>query len=340
MNCSSLSDRCRQRSAFTLVELLVVLAIMVGLATVATVSIGTTQSKARADKTALIGRQVVEDLESFGSSSFVSDFGRLPRNADEVKFLFSKEVVDSAGTERDAAAHQFRTLQLPASLPVGAPIGSAGKLSGAFGAPELGVGWRGAYSLITELHGDEGRPSEFLDGWKNEWEVILEGGSFSGLRSAGRDGTTGGIDWQDKDLEFPLRLTPEGVDLQGQIIVRAADGTDYTTKEQFTDFTLRIVYFTPEFDLNFPVNPTTGNIASVEFTWNGTSWSNPARPEQASANPFQFRLSGLTAGNRAVFIYGFGTPTTGVEAGLYGGGARLVHLQPGTNRIEFRLTEL
>lgn len=325
---------------FTLVELLVVLAIMVGLVTVTSVSVGTTQDKARADKTAAIGRQVVEDLERSDRLSFVSDFGRLPQSADEVKFLFSRSFIDSGEVNREAANHQFRTLVLPGSLPVGAPPGSGTKLSDAFGVPVLGVGWRGPYSVVTELDHEDGEPSEFLDGWKNEWEVSLEGGSFSGLRSLGRDGRTGGVEWQDKDLDFPLHRSVESVDLQGQVIVRAADGNEYTTEGQFTDFTLRVVYFTPEFDPNFPLNATTENVATVEFTWNGVAWENPARTEQASANPFQFRLSGLTAGHRAFFIYAFGTPTTEVDKALYGGGVRLVHVEPGTNRMEFRLTEL
>ncbi len=330
----------RHSTGFTLVELIVVLAIMAGLMTVASVSVGTTQDKARVDKTAMIGRQVVEDLERTDYLSFVSDFGRLPRTADEVKLLFSRSVIDAGGIPLEAATHQFRTLDLPASLPAGAPAGSSAKLSAAFGTPVLGVGWRGPYSLITELRQEADEPSEFLDGWTNEWEVQLEGGSFSGLRSLGRDGATGGADWRDKDLDFPLHLSPENVDLQGQIIIRAADGTEYTTQGQFTDLTLSIVYFTPEFDPNFPINPTTENVATVEFTWNGVSWVNPARPEQASANPFQFRLSGLTAGHRAFFIYGFGTPISNAVPALYGAGVRLVHVQPGTNRMEFRLTEL
>lgn len=337
---SSSSHRVRPRGGFTLVELIVVLAIMAGLMTVASVSVGTTQDKARVDKTAVIGRQVVEALERPDSPSFVSDFGRLPRNADEVMFLFSRTIVDPGGSDLEAATHQFRSLELPSSLPVGAPPGSSTKLAEAFGVPVLGVGWRGPYSLITELRQEEDEPSKFLDGWKNEWEVLLEAGSFSGLRSRGRDDLIGGIDWRDRDLDFSLRRNPESADLQGQIMVRAADGTEFTSAGQFTDFNLRIVYFAPDFGPNFPVNATTGNIATVEFTWNGVSWANPPRPEQASANPFQFLLSGLTAGHRAVFIYAFGTPTTSVNTALYGGGVRLVQVQPGTNRVDFRLTEL
>jgi len=330
----------RRRHGFTLVELMVILAIMAGLVTVASVSVETTQNKARADKTAAIGRQVVEDLERSDSLSFVSDFGRLPRNTDEVKFLFSRTIVDSGEVDREAAPQQFRTLELPGTLPPGAPPGSATKLENAFGDPVLGVGWRGPYSLVTELRQEEDEPTEFLDGWQNEWEVVLDGTAFAGLRSPGRDGLAGGTGWQDKDLEFPLRRNPENADLQGQVIVRAADDTEYTTKGQFTNLTLRIVYFTPDFDPNFPENAATKNIATVEFTWNGISWDNPSRPEQASANPFLFRLSGLSAGRRALFIYAFGTPSGSTNEALYVGGVRLVHIQPGTNRMELRLTEL
>jgi len=336
------SHSTRRQAGFSLVELMVVLAIMAGLVTVASVSVDATHDKARADKTTRIGRQVVEDLERSESRSFVSDFGRLPRTEDEVKFLFSRSVVDSGENEQQAAAHQFRTLQLPSSLPAGAPVGSDIKLATAFGTPVLGVGWRGPYSLVTELREEENETSLFFDGWKNEWEVLLDGGSFFGLRSSGRDGQPDGTDWQDKDLEFPLRRSPENSDLQGQVIVRTADGTEYTTAGQFTDLTLRIIYFTPDFDSNFSLNTATENIATVEFTWNGISWDNPGspRPEQAAANPFQFHLSGLSAGHRAVFVYAFGTPTAGVDKALYGGGVRLVHVHPGTNRIDFRLTEL
>jgi len=70
MNGRSQRDRCRR--GFTLVELLVALVIMASLVTVTTVSVETTRNKARADKTASVGRQVVEDLGRSDSPSFVS----------------------------------------------------------------------------------------------------------------------------------------------------------------------------------------------------------------------------------------------------------------------------
>ncbi len=349
----STAPQAGRRNGFTLVELLVALVIMASLVAVASVSVETTQNKARADKTAAIGRQVVEDLERSDGLSFVSDFGRLPENAEEVKFLFSQEVLDAELAEPVAAAHQTQILELPTSptpaLPAG---GDYQKFKDVFGtlatAPTMGVGWRGPYSLVTELRKEEGEPPEFLDAWKNEWEVLFDGGALSGLRSRGRDGQAGGTDWQDQDLDFPLRRTPASVEFQGQVFVRDRNGNEYNAAAQFDDIVLKIVYFTPDFPSasNFAANPATGNVATVEFTctWNGAVpvWEpkHPStRTEEASGNPFLFHLDGLTSGRRVFFVYALGTPIGGGQT-HYACGARLVHVQAGANYVEFRLNEI
>jgi prepilin-type N-terminal cleavage/methylation domain-containing protein len=341
MNTGLHSDRAMP--GFTLVELLVALVILASLVTVASVSLESTQLKARADKTSRIGRQVIADLERSDGPGFVSDFGRLPASADELKFLFSQTVTDSLLVDRTAAAYQLQNLDLPPDSSL--PPGDYSKIEVAFGSPVLGIGWRGPYSLSTELRRKAGQASEFLDGWTNHWSVVVDTGALSSLRSLGRDGIPGGQDWQDEDLEFPLRrnLVTDNIDLQGQVLVRAADGTEYTSQAQFSTFAIKVIYFTPAFDANFAANPASGNIASVAFTWEqaGQTWSgNPARPERMTGNPFLFLLSGLTAGHRAFFVYAVGTLSGEPQPRLYGGGVRLVQIQPGTNRIEYTLTEL
>src|SRR5690606_27975938 len=152
--------------------------------------------------------------------------------------------------EPEAATHRMQILELPASpaLPAG---GDYQKFKNVFGtlatAPTMGVGWRGPYSLAAELRKEEGEAPELLDAWKNEWEVLLDGGALSGLRSLGRDGQPGGTDWQDRDLEFPLRRNPAKVDFQGQVFVRDKNGNEYNAAAQFDDIVLKIVYFTPDF---------------------------------------------------------------------------------------------
>ena len=326
---------------FTLVELLVALVILASLVTVTSVSVETAQIRARADKTASMGRRVVEDLERSDGLSFVSDFGRLPQNADELKFLFSRNVTDTGLVERTAAAYQILPLVLPENADLSPS--EAARLAEAFGNPTLGIGWRGPYSLALELRAAPGEASGLEDGWGNQWQVLQEAGGISGLRSPGRDGVEGGVDWQDRDLDFPLRrnLVTENIEVLGQIRVRSANGVEYSSDAQFTNFVLKLVYFTPGFASNF----ASGEIVALEFTWRKSTgaWTpdpHPTRPETASDNPFLFRLRGLAAGHRAFFVYAVGTPTDEVQPRLYGGGVRIADVAAGTNRMEFTLTEL
>ncbi len=155
-------------------ELLVVLAILVGMLTAATVSVETLQQKHRADKTVRIGRQVVADLERADGLSFVSDFGQLPQTVNELDLLFLPAT--------NLYAHQLLT------FPAGTPVSVTSHVN----LPMLGTGWRGPYSRAAG--------GKLLDGWGSEWSFAT-----NTLTSLGRDGQPGGTDWQDQDLLFPVQ---------------------------------------------------------------------------------------------------------------------------------------
>lgn len=344
-----------RRHGFTLVELLVALVIMASLVTVATVSVESTQLRARADKTSRMARAIADDLESADSLSFVSDFGRLPGNADEVKFLFSRTIINSSEVEQTAAAYQLQPVTLPENATPPLPTGEGpydGLIKDAFGTaalgttPMLGVGWRGPYSQAVQLRGSDGA---LIDGWGNLWDVEFESGKLDALRSRGRDGIVDVVpmpDWQDKDIRWPVRrnAVTDNIELHIDVVIRGLDGIKRTAESDFTALTLKILYFTPEFSASLPEEPgaVNKNIATVEFTRNIATpgWSeHPARAEQSTGDAFAVTVSGVTAGRRLIFLYAAGTPAGGTPA-HFGGGARLVDVQPGTNRIEYTLIEL
>lgn len=323
----------RFRSGFSLVEMMVVLLIMAGLVTATSVSLDTTRDKVRADKTAAIGREVAEALERNEGLSFVSDFGRLPRHADEVQFLFFRTFVDSAGTTREAAPYRHETLTLDALPDVPQEVVSA------FGSPTLPVGWRGPYCHRVE----------FLDGWKNPWHVLdasgapLSGGEISMLESWGRDHARDpdplphGQAWQDTDLQVSVErnLVTENIDLGIDVTIRDANGNNLTRESDFKEF--HVFFFTPSFDGSGFLADSGANVERLHFErQTPASWSSPpaGRGESIQGTPFSLTLSGLTVGERLVFLYALGS---GSET--FAGAPKLVRLRPGGNHIDYTLNE-
>ncbi len=309
------------RAGFTLVELLVALVIMASLVAVASVSVETTQNKARADKTAAIGRGTVEALERSDGLSFVSDFGRLPQDAEELMFLFSQKIL-AAGVEEEAAPYREIELTIPSDTEDqdGNPVGLAfrDRFNDLSPKPALHAGWRGPYSRVTELGtigSDSAKRSALLDGWKNEWGVVLDGGEVSALKSPGRNGVfdPGDADWQDKDLPFPINRSLATKDVALNIRVRVFDNSGNEIDEgTLTDFALGAVVFFPKADPKF---------AAVDHE------------EKVTTNPsgdasYSLSLTGLTVGHRMVFVFASGGGHN------YASIPKLLHVKPGVQPEE------
>ena len=221
----------------TLVELLVVLAIMAGLA----VAIGTQASalreRARAERTAHDAEAMAEALRRADGLSLVSDLGRAPNTAEELCLLFGKAFVRNApGTDGEGnpivttdipsvPGFSLLSADLPPTLPAtdtvpaypAAALAAFGGFTARFGGISLGAGWRGPYcegaALASETADDAAMPV-LRDGFGGPWEVQTDAtsGALTALVSRGRDRRAdtiaGGahVAWQDRDRTFPLNL--------------------------------------------------------------------------------------------------------------------------------------
>ena len=175
------------RAGMTLIELLIVLALMAGLATFALKSMDDMSARSRYE----ISRNRLENIErvitgdGVHAGRFLSDMGRLPM----------VQVVDGPWADRDGiwlnelwdAPATIRAAPVPFSI---APGDGFSPLTGT-----LHAGWAGPY--FQPLHG------RIFDGFGNGFTssvAVAHGSLIPNVISLGRDGTLGGTDWMDLDL--------------------------------------------------------------------------------------------------------------------------------------------
>jgi len=190
----------------TLIELVIVLALMAGLAGMALTTVGEMGNRARYDETTarlkLIREAVVGDGKAAGR--FIRDMGRLPmvQDTDEGKLL-SELWTAAAGTGYGSASEDMDD-------------GSGPEWPDAFpslpGTVSLHCGWNGPYTMVENPN-----DAQIFDGFGNDWQIHdgsrwkegsgLAGGETIGrIRSLGSDGSDGGGQWDEMD---------QPVDLQG-----------------------------------------------------------------------------------------------------------------------------
>lgn len=179
-------------TGLTLVELLVVLVILVGLMTAASVSTAGLRERHRVETTARAGQAVVDALNRSEGLSFVSDMGWLPGNPDELAFLFVRN--HDADFPRAYTQH---TLTIPNIPDV--------RVTNNMAMPVLGTGWRGPYCDTVKLDAD----FVLRDGFGGEWEFdgtnLISLGRNQELETFPEDAA-----WQDIDQVFsfnPEHLT-------------------------------------------------------------------------------------------------------------------------------------
>lgn len=221
----------------TLVELLVVLAILAGLTVAVMASSAATRERARAERTARDGEAIAEALARSDGLSLVSDLGHLPA-AGEVPLLFThlftREVLvedpddptnpDPVAVTKVCRAPGWAMLRAPLIPAATTPAYSAAEMARFSAAtnhlPEvtLGAGWRGPYltgnALRTETTADPDLPLPTLrDGFGGLWEVTEEDGVAVALVSRGRDRLDDSlrpadepVAWQDRDRTQSLRV--------------------------------------------------------------------------------------------------------------------------------------
>lgn len=322
----------------TLVELLVVLAIMAGLA----VAIGTQASalreRARAERTARDAEAMAEALRRADGLSLVSDLGRAPNTAEELCLLFGKAFVRNApGTDGEGnpivttdlpsvPGFSLLSADLPPTLPAAdtvpaypaAALAAFGGFTDRFGGISLGAGWRGPYcegAALASETADAAAMPVLRDGFGGPWEVQTDAtsGALTALVSRGRDRrvdtVAGGahVAWQDRDRTFPLNLPPTSLTVN----VNVSDGAAVTR--------LHVFIYQPLL--------TVPNAGDPSLTL-ACRYYDAANAEALTAT------EGLTHGLRAVYV------CAETAAGARAAPPRELLLRPGNNALSLTLHPL
>lgn len=213
----------------TLVELLVVLAILAGLTAAVMTGAAATREKGRYDQTTRDAKAIAEALARPDGLSLVSDLGFVPADANGLCLLFGARYPHETVAEDPERPGEMLTSvavhDVPAWRLLSAPLIPADTepqyaaaevadpalaVTNRFAAVTLGAGWRGPYCVGDALDADDSDPDNpipFLrDGFGGLWE--FDGAT---LVSRGRDrlddalrATGEAIDWRDRDRAFAV----------------------------------------------------------------------------------------------------------------------------------------
>ncbi len=218
------------RRGMTLVELLVVLAILAGLTAAVMAGAAATREKARYDRTARDAAAMAEALTRADGLSLVSDLGLAPDSAEALCLLFGArlpaETVTPDPENPGGTVTSVAVLDVPAWALRAAPLipaattpaysaaeiaaADAAAITNRFAAVTLGAGWRGPYCAGDALAADDSDPDNpipyVVDGFGGPWEFDGET-----LVSRGRDrmddalrAAQDAIDWRDRDRTFAV----------------------------------------------------------------------------------------------------------------------------------------
>ncbi len=232
------------RQGLTLVELLIVLAILAMMAGLLVTSTDGMMDRARVDETERRGRAIVEALacDREGTSPFVADMGRPPVLTSPAPGEEFAELWQKTGCRYEDG---------PYSAAVAWGAGDTGTTH-----MSLACGWRGPYITV---HGDK-----LHDGWpEGDWGLSVDadgdwqvdsaplpatGDGILKFRSYGADGAPGdGETWADRDRLFPRygTLLPQTASLL--VSLQFEDGGSWPNVEQSAHPYVRVILAVPHF---------------------------------------------------------------------------------------------
>ena len=341
----------RRIHGMTLVELLVVLAILAGLATVAVINSAGLQERICADETVALGEEISEAWQRAEGRSFLSDFGELPNDIARLQLLFFREypaeikadaspdgpgfIASRGGNKilrKEAPLYGRRTSQLfPGLIYADARLPGIGaaeltKLNRTF-LINLPCGWRGPY-CSAKLFAENGI---FLDAFGHAWHLQWEN-------------TDDHKDDKDVSLE---QKADKHYRTANRLVSRGADGS--------ADAAVNGLHAWQDTDLIFPLEPPHVSLtvtlevpsgvniteAHVYMYYPEMSW--PTKPADDKNQPtlriacryFAEALAGsgvisqhLTAGTRAFFVW------ADTSDGIYWLPPRYMTLQSGNNSLK------
>lgn len=226
-SCSLSPAHCALGSGMTLVELLVVLAILAGLTAAVMTGAAATREKGRYDQTTRDAEAMAEALTRADGLSLISDLGLAPDSAEALCLLFGArlpaETVTPDPENPGETVASVAVLDVPAWALRAAPLipaattpaysdaeiaaADAAAITNRFAAVTLGAGWRGPYCAGDALAADDSDPDNpipyVVDGFGGPWEFDGET-----LVSRGRDrmvdADPASIDWRDRDRTFAV----------------------------------------------------------------------------------------------------------------------------------------
>jgi prepilin-type N-terminal cleavage/methylation domain-containing protein len=215
-----MTDRARMvssRSGMTLIELVVVLALLAGLAAMTLTGVADLGNRDRYDETTVRMKLIREAVigDGIAAGRFVREMGRLPMVQTAADGVRIEELW------RDAGGIGYGTI-------------SSNLASGAWQWPESGTfggnlpdtvdltfGWNGPYLMV-----DDPATAESYDGFGNPWNVAGDevGDIVTDITSLGSDAAVDGSAWDEKDRTLDLAaLLPE---TELTVLIKARNSTN------------------------------------------------------------------------------------------------------------------
>lgn len=318
-----------RRSGLTLIELVVVLALLAGLATLTLTGVGDLGIRTRYDETTtrlkLIRQAVVGDGVEPGR--FVRDLGRLPivhTAADGVRLEELWRDASGIGYGTLASNLTAGVWQWPEFSTFSAALPET---------VELTCGWNGPYLMV-----DDPRTAESYDGFGNAWQV--EGSAVGDLAtmvtSLGSDGAVGGTTWDEADRTLDLigllplteltvlikaRNSTNPLDIAWRLVEPAGAAAVSTNTPPYQLHQLHVALFTPE------------------ATANAVAMNRYLLPLAATDVTGMVTFTGLLPTECRVYAYGYlGDPPEADSLQTSGRELELITLKPGRNTITLFLT--
>ncbi len=358
----------------TLIELLIVLALLGGLATLALTGVGEMSARNRADITRqrldLIRTAVVGDGVAAGR--FIADLGRLPMVQDSAEGL----TLDELWNEPSGIAYGSASTSpsWPDSLP---------------GLPEdveLGCGWNGPYVMLGKDKLFDGFGNDFLIAntadpeLEADWDepsATSVGDTVHGVLSRGLEDAYGDSGWAEQDRsvvfgdlmpETSLTVTIKVRDARSDPIIWTApvntqvwNATDeYEAGDLVANSALTEVFRCKTDDVSGEPEPTPPGNADWEYLNTIDECGHALNrlrvalfvPDVGQSGKSvdwetdwnfaaETTLTGLTPGVRKLYVYGFLEGGAGNTANVRALGAepQAIELKPGANFVTVYLTE-